>query len=267
MFIIGEKLNSSIPKTGEAMKTFDRDYLARLIEAQAEAGADCLDINTAACGAERETELMLKIIEMALEGSDCSIMPDSPDPAVIKAAAAVMKGREFIINSVTASERIDELAPLVAEHNAGVVVLPLAGGGIPGDVDERVNNALAAAAKLTSAGVKKDKIYIDAIIEAISTSDNGALTALDTIRGIKAADPELKTVCGLSNVSFGLPKRASLNAAFLSMAVLYGLDAAIIDVLPNKNGESILQTLYAAKALAGRDEYCMDYITYIRSLQ
>lgn len=114
--------------------------------------------------------------------------------------------------------------------------------------------------KLTAAGIAADNIYVDVLAEALATEEKAAATTLKTIRLIKEKYPEIQTICGLSNISFGLPKRANLNAAFLAMALVSGLDAAILDC----SSPRIQDMLYTAEALLGRDEYCMEYIGYCR---
>lgn len=258
MIIIGEKLNSSIPSALEAMKSGDEAIIA-LIRAQEEAGANYLDINTALVE-DGEAEAMERIVRLALDNSSCGLVLDSPDPEVLSKAARLCAGRELILNSVTADERIDELLPTLAELGCGVVLLPMnQSEGIPESAEGRLECAKAAISKLTAAGVSEENIYVDAICETLATSDTNAKTALETIRLIKS-ETGAKTVCGLSNVSFGLPKRAFINAAFLSIALSKGLDAAIVDPC----SKELRKALYSASAVLGLDEYCMEYIGFVR---
>ncbi len=258
MIIIGEKLNSSIPSALAAMKAGGEE-LTRLIKLQADAGANYLDINTAMLE-ERELDAMKEIIALVKSESDCGIMLDSPAPAVIEAAAPLCEGRELILNSVTADERIDELGPLAAKLGCGIVVLPMDSDGIPETAEGRLELAKSAIAKLTSYGVAEENIYIDAICETLATLDSNAKTALDTIR-LVSENTAAKTTCGLSNVSFGLPKRAFVNSAFMSAALYAGLDSAIID----PTSPELRKAIFAGSAVAGKDEFCMEYITFIRS--
>lgn len=257
MIIIGEKLNSSIPSTLKAMKESDEAIIA-LIKAQEAAGAKFLDINTAMFEAD-ELSVMEKIVKLAIENSECGIVLDSPDPEVIKAASRLCSGRELILNSVTSDERIDELAPLAGELGCGVIVLPMNVDGIPETAEGRLECAKAAIEKLKAAGVDEENIYVDAICETLATLDTNAKTSLDTIRLIKE-NTNAKTTCGLSNVSFGLPKRSFINAAFASIAIWNGLDSAIADAA----NEDLRRAIYSAEAVSGKDEYCMEYIGFIR---
>lgn len=257
MIIIGEKLNSSIPSTFAAMQESD-EAIVNLIKRQSEAGAKYLDINTAMFE-EKEADMMRKVAKLVLSESECGLMLDSPNPEVLCMMAEEFSGADIILNSVTADERISELAPVAAKYGLGIVVLPMDVNGIPETADGRIECAKAAIAKLTETGVKEENIYVDAICETLATSDTNAKTALEVIAKIKAST-SAKTTCGLSNVSFGLPKRGVLNGAFLAIALYAGLDSAIID----PTSKEIRKSLFSGEAILGRDEYCMEYINFAR---
>lgn len=260
MILVGEKLNSSIPRTMEAIQNHDEAYLIDLIVRQEKDGADFLDINTA-ISTDRELAEMCRILELAQKHSRCHIMLDSPDPQVVKEAIRQIRGREVIINSVTLTQRIDELMDTIRKYNASVVCLPIDESGISGDPARRVETAGKIIQKLRENGIGEEKIYIDVLAEALSVDDRSVLTTLETIRLLRKAHPHVKSICGLSNISFGLPGRALLNTSFLAMAIFCGLDSAILDVTSSK----IKETLVASRALCGQDEYCMDYIGYMRN--
>lgn len=259
MIIVGEKLNSSIPKTLDALNAMDEDYLVKLAKRQEKCGADYLDINTAICG-ELETEKLLWLVDCVLQNTSCGIMIDSPSTDAIIAALNKIQDRKVIINSVTLTQRIDELLPVIAERGCGVVALPMDENGIPDTAEKRLDCAKRLIERLTKEGVEPGNIFIDAITESLSVGDKNAVVALDTIRAIKEYAPQVHTVCGLSNVSFGLPQRISINCAFLSAAIACGLDSAIMDItLP-----AMRTALFSALAVSGRDEYCMNYISFVR---
>lgn len=270
MILIGEKLNSSIPSTGAAFEKNDFDYITDLICRQSEAGAEYLDLNAAVCTADSggtEYDMLVKLIKLVKENCNCNIMLDSPNADVLVRAAETVSDRKLILNSVTASERIDTVGPAAAKLNAGIVVLPISEAGIPASANERLEFAVKAVEKLNSYGVNDSQIYIDAIVEPVSSDEDGikGATTLETLKLLKTqlaeSHPDIKTICGLSNVSFGLPKRALINSTFLAMAVSAGLDSAILDV----NSPAIADTLHALSALNGEDEFCVDYIGYMRS--
>jgi len=255
MIIIGEKLNSSIPKTLEAMKSADMEYLKQLIHAQADCGADYLDINTSLCG-DQQSEVMGQLLKMVQAESTCGIMLDSPSTKLMEQVIDQIEDRRLILNSLTLTQRFDELLPLVKQYHCGVVGLPLDNQGIPKTVEKRVDNSIRLIEKLAENGVPLDQIFLDVLCEAIAVEDGAAMVTLKTIAGIKSRYPGVKTTLGLSNVSFGLPKRQNINIAFLAAAICYGLDSAIMDC----TNPAIRTTLYAAQAITGQDEYCMDYI-------
>ncbi len=261
MLIIGEKINSSIPSAFKAMQEGDEAIL-KLIRAQADAGAKYLDVNTALFE-DDELSVMKRVIALIRDNSDCGVMLDSPNPAVLTAAledCAGFEERGIILNSVTTDERIDELIPAIVKYGCGVVVLPIdTVNGIPDTAEGRLANAKTAIQKLTAAGVPEENIYVDAICETLATGDLNARITLDTLRLVKA-ETGAKTTCGLSNVSFGLPKRAFIGGAFLSCAMFAGLDSAIVD----PTSKELRKSLFSTNALLGNDEYCMEYITYIR---
>ncbi len=259
MIIIGEKLNSSIPKTLQAMRSKDEDYILNLIKSQDEAGADYLDINTAICGQE-ELQTMEWVVKLALENSKCGIMLDSPSPEVILRTIPKIGDRKLIVNSVSLNERLEALLPTVVETQCGIVALPIGQSGMPKNFDEKFVNAKRLIDILSAAGVSHSNIYLDILAEALATDDASGPVAMETIKAIKTTFPDVHVTCGLSNVSFGLPKRVNLNNAFLASAIFAGLDSVIIDI----TNASTKHALYASLVVAGKDEYCMDYLNSAR---
>ena len=260
MLIISEKLNSSIPSVLEAFQAKNDSYLVDVIKAQEAAGAAYIDINTALLQ-ENELETMLYAIRLVKEHSRLDIMIDSPNVPVILEAIKEAEGRNVIINSVTLTDRINELLPVLQENPAlGVVGLPIGEGGIPKTAEERVAVAGVLIQTLVDNGITEDRIYLDVLVEALAVGDENGKVVLDTLRLMKEAFPNVKTTGGFSNISFGLPKRMILNTAFLAMAMCQGLDSAIMDPAP----DSMKKSYRAINALLGNDEYCMDYIDEIR---
>lgn len=259
MITIGEKLNSSIPKTLEAVKERDEAYLISLIRDQFECGADYLDINTAVAG--QETENMAWLIQLVTAHSDCGIMIDSQNPETIQASLPLCTGRQVIVNSVTPSAAFEPLFPVLAEYGAGVVCMPAGGVGLSQTPAQRAENAMQLCRKLTGAGIREENLYVDVMAEALATADQAGVAVLEMLHEIRRRMPLVHTVCGLSNISFGLPRRGILNRSFLAIAMANGLDSAILDV----TSPSIRETLAACTALLGQDEFCMEYIRFIRA--
>jgi 5-methyltetrahydrofolate--homocysteine methyltransferase len=240
------------------MNEKDETGLIRLIRQQAEAGADYLDINTAACR-WGEAEAMVWVAGLALAHASCGLMLDSPDHGVILEALAHTGDRKVIVNSVTLTNRFDELAPVCAQRGLGVVAMPI-GDRLDSGIGQRMENIALLARKLRAAGVSEGDIYMDIVVEALATNGQSAAGCLSVIRFVKENYPGIQTLAGLSNISFGLPGRSLINRCFLSAAVQAGRDAAIMDV----GDEDLTAALFASEALAGRDEYCMEYIAYFR---
>ncbi|MEG0614733.1 MAG: dihydropteroate synthase [Oscillospiraceae bacterium] len=258
MIILGEKLNSSIPSTLEAIQSGNDEKIITLCKLQEDAGANFLDVNTAIVGDE-EISAMLHILEIAQANTSCGIMLDSPNVDVIKAVIGKIEGREIIINSITLDER-HELISVAKAYNAGVVALPLTEDGIPDTAEERLENVKKLVEILTSEGIEMDKIYIDIIVESLAVNGNAATTAIKTCELVRENFPEIHITGGLSNISFGLPKRMNVNTAFISALVCAGLDSGIIDI----TSEKISAAVTSAEALCGKDEYCMNYIEKFR---
>lgn len=258
MILIGEKLNSSIPSTLEAMQSSDTEKIIALIKKQADSEADYLDINTAICTGN-ETEKMLEIIALAKEHSDCGIMIDTTNPDVMEKAVKAAQGRDIILNSLTITDRFDKVSALALEHNCSVVALPIA-DSMPHTLEEKCKNIDILIEKLRGVGIADDKIFVDALTETLATDTENAINCLKAIEYTAKKYPKVHTICGLSNVSFGLPERKNINSSFISMAVFCGLDSVIADV----SSPSLKASLMASLAICGEDEYCMDYITYIR---
>ncbi|WP_288283929.1 dihydropteroate synthase [uncultured Anaerotruncus sp.] len=258
MILIGEKLNSSIPKTMEAFSAHDEAAVIGLIQAQADAGAEYLDVNTAICGGE-ELAAMLWVVALIREHSSCGIMIDTADPAVMAQAVQAAAGTPLILNSATLTDRFDEVTALAHSSGASVVGLPI-DGEMPHTLEEKCEKLAALVEKLRKAGLPDERIYADVLIETLATDGASAKNAVGAVQFMAQNYPDVRTTCGLSNISFGLPRRSLINSAFLSAAMMAGLSSAILD----PGSPAMQAALAAAKVVAGQDDYCMDYITHIR---
>lgn len=258
MILIGEKLNSSIPKTMEAFSAHDEAAVIGLIQAQADAGAEYLDVNTAICGGE-ELAAMLWAVALIREHSSCGIMIDTADPAVMAQAVQAAAGTPLILNSATLTDRFDEVTALAHSSGASVVGLPI-DGEMPHTLEEKCEKLAALVEKLRKAGLPDERIYADVLIETLATDGASAKNAVGAVQFMAQNYPDVRTTCGLSNISFGLPRRSLINSAFLSAAMMAGLSSAILDPA----SPAMQDALAAAKVVAGQDDYCMDYITHIR---
>lgn len=258
MILIGEKLNSSIPSTLTIFENRDEAAVIGLIEKQARAGADFLDVNASVCADEQAA--LLWVLDLIKNHSDCGIMIDTADTDVMAQAAKAAKGRELILNSATIDERFDAVTALARETGASLVALPISLEGQASTLEERCANIDLLIEKLRQAKIPDDRVYLDVLVETLATNGDSAKTALGAIAHAASHYPEIKTTCGLSNISFGLPRRALINSAFVSAAIFAGLSSAILDPA----SPAMRDALAAAKVVAGQDDFCMDYITYLR---
>lgn len=261
MIVVGEKLNSSIPSVFRAFEEKDTEKIRALATLQLAGGAEYLDVNAAACmGSEYDTLLWVSREALSL---GAKLMIDSPDGEIIDRALGELNLSDVIVNSVTLeSDRFEKTMDAVVRHGARIVALPIDDSGIPQDAESRIALSDELIAKIRERGLSDGDIFLDVLIQTLGTDHECGRVALDTIRAIRAKYPDIHIIGGLSNVSFGLPKRAILNSAFLTAAITCGLDAAIMD---SANAELRL-TMRAALLANGYDEYCMDYIDAYREI-
>ncbi|HEU65191.1 MAG TPA: methyltetrahydrofolate cobalamin methyltransferase [Chloroflexi bacterium] len=259
MLVIGENINATNKSIAEAIGKRDEEFLVNLAKAQALAGADFIDVNAGSGhGSPQETiksiTWLVKIIQAAVEKP---LAIDSDSPEVIKAALQEYRGEKLLINSVTAEPaRLESIGPLVAEREAWVIALAMGTEGIPARVEERLAACERIMSYLTGLGVKAGQVLFDPLVLPIAVDTRQGLVTLKTIEQIKSHYPDARTVMGLSNISYGLPKRKLVNRAFVLMAAYAGLDAVIIDPLDNK----AMSLIKVADMLAGKDPSCRAYL-------
>lgn len=260
MLLVGERINTSIPSVAPRVEARDADFICEIARAQVEAGANMIDVN-AGTFLQEECEVLRWIVELVQEAVDVPLCIDSPNPAAIEAALKCCR-RKPLVSSLSAEKaRYEAIAPLVKAYGTSVVALCMDEGGVPATADERVQIGKMIVEKLAADGIDEDDIYLDIMVRPVGIEAQDGVVALDTISGIKGAYPKVHTICGLSNVSFGLPARKALNRTLLALAVSRGLDSAILDVLD----KGIMTVVYSAQALLGKDDFCMNYISAYRS--
>lgn len=255
MLIIGELINSSRKKVREAMAARDADYIKDLAKKQSEAGAGYIDVNAGAF-ADKELEVLEWAIEQIRAVTDTPLCIDSPRTSAIELGVK-LAGQTVMVNSITAEEeKYSELAPIVKGADASVVALCMDDSGMPEDEDAVVNVGTQLVQRLVGDGIAIDKIYIDPLIRPVSTRSDYGTIPLNAIERIKKECPGVHVVCGLSNVSFGLPKRKLINQTFVVLLLAKGLDAAIIDPLDKR----MIANILATDAILGTDDFCMNYV-------
>lgn len=257
MIIIGEKLNSSIKSVREAIAARDAGFICDLAQAQDKAGASWLDINAAMLPDEADSLVWLG--ETCRTVSAKPLCIDTPDPE--KAAYALEKlGEGCMINSITLEKaRYDAMSALTVKYKSPLVALCMEDGGAPETVEDRVRIATALRDRLTADGIAPQNIYIDPMISPVGAVETAGADALAVISRLSATlDTHL--VCGLSNVSYGLPARPYINRAFMVAAMAAGLDTMIVNPLDVQ----LMRLCLAAEAMLGKDEYCENYIDAFR---
>ena len=259
MLIVGERINSSRQAINQAIKAKDADFIRSEAKAQAEAGAHYIDVN-AGSFVEQEAEYLCWLVGVVQGVTELPLCIDSPNPEAIAAALEVVK-EPAMINSVSLEEkRMVGMMPLVKKYKTKIVGLCQSDEGIAATVSDKVKIVEQMVEALTKEGIALGDIYIDPLVYPIATDTQSALAALGAIEKIMQLFPGVHTICGLTNVSFGLPARKLLNRTFLVAAMSYGLDSAIIDPTDHE----LMASLVAAEALLNRDAFCSRYIKAYR---
>ncbi len=255
MIIVGEKINTSRKKIAEAVESRDVDFIVQTARDQAEAGASFIDVN-AGTFVEKETESLCWLVESVQAHIALPLCLDSPDPAALSEAIKLHKG-EPMINSISLEkDRYEALLPVITSHPCHVVALCMTQTAMPTSVEDRVAAATELITKLTEKGIPVEKIYVDPLVQPVSVDVRMGTAILGAINEIMRGFPGVNTICGLSNVSFGLPMRSLINRNFLAIAVANGLSAAILDPTDRK----LMSTIVTAEMLLGKDDYCEKYI-------
>lgn len=253
--IIGERINpTGKKKMKEALLAGDMDYLMRQAVEQAQAGAHILDVNVGLPGVD-EAATMVRAVKAIQSVTDLPLQLDSSSVEALEAGLRVCNGRP-IVNSVNGKkESLETVLPLVKKYGACVVGLTLDETGIPPKAPERFAIAQRIAAACDAYGIPRQDLFIDCLTLTVATDQ---ANALETLKALKLCKEQLgvKTVLGVSNISFGLPNREQLNPTFLSAALAAGLDLPIL----NPNNAAMAGAVWAWRALAGWDEDCRDYV-------
>lgn len=255
--VIGERINPTGKKLmKEALRNKDMGYILRQAISQADAGAKILDVNVGAPGID-EKEVLPAVVKSIQSVTDLPLQLDSTDVEALEAALRVYNGKP-VINSVNGSkESMDAVFPIVKKYGAAVVGLTLDEKGIPDKKEGRLKIAERILKEAQKYGIRQEDVYIDCLTLTASAQQEGALETLGAVRMVKTK-LGLKTVLGVSNISFGLPDRELLNHSFLLMAMQNGLDLPII----NPNVESMMDAVRAFRVLSNRDSKSSDYIKW-----
>lgn len=256
--IIGERINpTGKKKLKEAYKSGDTGYILREAIAQADAGAHILDVNAGVPGID-EPSVLRATVEAIQSVTDVPLQIDTSDPKALEAALRHYNGKAMI-NSVNAKQEVmDSVFPLVAKYGGVIVALTLDEAGIPATAEGRVALAKRMIDEGAKYGLSKDDFVVDVLCLAVSADANSANVILESLRRVRY-ELGLRTVLGVSNISFGLPARPLLNATFYTLALEAGLTSAIVNPLSIE-----MMTAHKSwRALTGRDTSCNDWISSV----
>ncbi len=259
--IVGERINPTGKKAFQAsLREGSLDMVRRFAEEQEVCGAQILDVNMGMSGID-EKEMMIQAIREVGSVSNLPLSLDSSHVEVLEEALRQYPGRALINSISLESEKYDKLLPLAAKYGAMFILLPLSDKGLPENLEEKkeiIHRILDRALEL---GLTKEDIIVDGLVTTIGANKNAALETLETIRYCKQLG--LATICGLSNISFGMPQRSYVNAAFLTLAIQAGLTMAIA----NPSQELLVSCALATDMLLNKEGADMRYIEYVSAVK
>lgn len=253
--VIGERINPTGKKhMQEALRTGDVNYLLKEAVNQSAAGAAVLDVNVGLGGVD-EAAWMERAVSAIQGVCTCPLQLDTADPEALARGLRAYNGKA-LINSVSGKQEVmDQVFPLAKRYGGTVVALLLDEEGIPDTAEGRVAIARRIMAEAARYGIAKRDLVMDALTMTVSTGERNALVTLETLRRCRE-ELGVRTVLGVSNISFGLPQREKLAGPFLTLALGAGLDAAILNPL----SEAMMDAWQAALTLTGRDKGCRAYL-------
>ncbi len=259
--IVGERINpTGKKKLQEQLREGNLEMVLSFTQEQEDCGASLLDINVGMSGID-EKEMMLKVLEEVTMATSLPLSLDSSHVDVLEAALRRYPGRA-LINSISAeSEKLEKLLPIARKYGAMFILLPLSDAGLPASLEEKIAIIDRIVEKALELGMTKEDIVVDGLVATIGANPNAAKEVLETIRYCK--EKGLATICGLSNISFGLPERSFVNTAFLTMAIREGLTMAIA----NPSQDLLVNTAYAADLLMNKEGADIRYIEQMSAYQ
>lgn len=260
--VVGERINPTGKKRlQQALRDGDSAYPCAQAVAQAEAGAQVLDVNAGLPGID-EAATLEQLVKDLQAVTDLPLQLDSSNPEALSRALRIYNGKP-IVNSVNGEQKtLDTILPLCKKYGAAVVGLALDEHGIPADAEGRFAIAKRIAAAANAAGIPNEDIYIDCLTLTASAQQEGAVQTLEALTRCKK-ELGVRTVLGVSNISFGLPCRGYLNTTFLTMAMAAGLDLAIM----NPNTPEMMAAVRAYRVLTSQDKQSSDYVAAYADVQ
>ena len=257
--VIGERINPTGRKLlAEEMKNGNLERVASDAKAQIEAGAQMLDVNAGIPLAD-EPQILADSIELIQSLTDTPLCIDSSIIKALEAGLKVYKGKA-LLNSVTGEEeRLEKVLPLVKKYNAAVIGISNDDSGISEDINVRYEVAKKIVERASDYGIPKEDILIDPLVMPIGAINNAGKQVMELVNKLQT-ELKVNTACGASNLSFGLPNRGGLNAAFIAMAISSRMPCAITNPLEKE----IMQSIRGANTIMGNDPECSQWIKHYR---
>ncbi|MBE5841759.1 MAG: 5-methyltetrahydrofolate--homocysteine methyltransferase [Butyrivibrio sp.] len=252
--IVGERINPTGKKKLQAeLREGNLDMVSDFARSQEEDGASVLDINVGMSGID-EKEMMLKVMEEVISITDLPLCIDTSSAEVMEAALRLYPGRA-LMNSISLEKgKAEKFLPLAKKYGAMFILLPLNPEGLPKNTEEKISNINTLSQMAYDMGMTQEDIVVDGLVATVGADPNAAINTLDTIG--YCHDNGFATICGLSNISFGLPQRMNVNTAFLTMAISRGLSMAIA----NPSQEMLVNAAFASDLLRNKDGADIRYI-------
>lgn len=253
--VIGERINPTGKKKLQAeLKAGSLNMVRSMAIEQEENGAQILDINMGMNGID-EKEMMLSAVYEVTSAVDCPLCIDSSHVDIIEEALRIYPGRALINSISLEKEKIDRLLPIAKKYGAMFILLPLSDAGLPENSAEKHGMIRTVMSQALEIGMDKEDIVVDGLVATVGANPNAALECFETFSYCRN-ELKLPTVCGLSNISFGLPERSYINTAFLTMAIGNGLTMAIA----NPSQELLMNAAFASDLLLNKQESDIRYI-------
>ena len=259
--IVGERINPTGKKLLQAqLQEGNMEKVLQFAEEQEQGGAQILDINMGMSGID-EKEMMLRAIEEVSGVSNLPLSLDSSYVEVLEAALRHYPGRALINSISLETEKFEKLLPVAAKYGAMFILLPLSDAGLPKDIEEKKQIIQKIYDRAVSLGMRKEDIVVDGLVTTIGANKKAGIETLETIRYCK--ENGFATICGLSNISFGMPERGFVNTAFLTLAIKEGLTMAIA----NPSQELLVSCAFATDLLLAKEESDIRYIEYANQVK
>lgn len=255
--IVGERINPTGKKLLQSqLREGCMDKVRQFAEEQEKGGASVLDVNMGMSGID-EKDMMLRAMEEISGVTNLPLSLDSSHVDVLEAALRNYPGRALVNSVSLEKEKLEKLLPIVKKYGAMFILLPLSENGLPENMEEKIEIIETILERAYALGMEKEDIIVDGLVATVGANKRAALETLETIRYCK--DKGLATICGLSNISFGMPERSYVNTAFLTLAIREGLTMAIA----NPSQELLVSCALATDLLLAKEESDIRYIEYV----